>query len=87
MATMRAEAVDMIYNLTESQVTEAVNYLKGMLAKNNNAKSEEEEQRERDMAFERLEKSIHENKHHYGDDFDWRKEYIKGLEEKYGVIA
>lgn len=84
MATMRAEAVDMIYSLTESQVENVVSYLKKIIEKDSQ-KHKEEEQLERDMAYKRLNTWIEEHKNFWGDNFDWRKEYIKGLKEKYGI--
>lgn len=84
MASMRAEAVDMIYGLSDEDFSEALRYLKRMSQRVK--KSEEEEQRERELAFERLEQYTKENKKIYGDNFDWKKEYLEAISEKYGVV-
>lgn len=86
MATMREELTDMIKKLNEVEVEEAFNFVQKMLDAHTE-ENEEEAQKRRDEAFEWLTAWIEEHKDTWGDDFDWRKEYIKGLEEKYGITA
>ena len=43
------------------------------------------EQKERDMAFERLENWREKNKDFWGENFDWKKEVREALNEKYGL--
>jgi len=84
MATMRAEAVDMIYGLSDNQVEKVMKFLKNISRVGE--KSDDERRREKDAAFARLEKAVQENKKIYGNNFDWKKEYTEALKEKYGII-
>ena len=83
MATMRAEAVDMIYGLSDNQVEKVMKFLKNIARVDE--KSDDERRRERDAAYKRLTAWIEENKDVWGEDFDWKEEYGKALDEKYGL--
>ena len=46
--------------------------------------TDDEAQKERDMAFARLTAWSEANKDSWGQNFDWKKEYMEALDEKYG---
>jgi len=83
MATMRAEAVDMIYGLSDNQVEKVMKFLKNIARVGE--KSDDERRREKDAAYKRLTAWIEENKDVWDKDFDWKEEYGKALDEKYGL--
>lgn len=43
------------------------------------------EENEMSVAFERLQKWREENRDYFAPNFDWKKEYHKALDEKYGL--
>ena len=86
MANMREELTDMIKELRGEEIQDVYYYVQRIL-NTHTKENDEEAQKRRDEAFERLTAWIEEHKDTWGDDFDWRKEYQEGLNEKYGIIA
>ena len=85
MATMRAQAVDMIYRLPDKEVLAVIKHLQDILNSVEEKDYGNKTNDEKNMAFERLEHWRKTNKEFFGTDFDWKKEVQEALNEKYGL--
>ena len=87
MTEIRQEAMKILENIPEEHIDQAVDMLKKFYDETRPLTDEEKELRRqrKKKAFDRIMEIVRSNKTRVPADFDYKKEYLEWIDEKYGT--